>query len=214
MSYGYLPDSGTGSEAGAKVRLFSEIERGGIVSQETLATKLGIAVGLTNAYIKKCVGKGFIKMQKVPARRYAYYLTPKGFAEKAALTSEYLSHAFSFFRRARSQCHDQLDYCAKRGWNRVLLAGTGELAEVAVLAALEIPEIKLVGILAPGKNIDHFAGLPILAESRGGFDAILVTDTSRPRETYERLSSSFSEERILLVPLLHIVRKERSNSEG
>lgn len=202
-----------GAEAATTVHLFSEIELSGAISQESLASRLGIAVGLTNAYIKRCVRKGFIKMQKVPARRYAYFLTPTGFAEKAALTAEYLSHSFSFFRRARSQCHDQLAYCANRGWSRVMLAGTGELAEIAVLAALEIPEIKLVGLLAPGKNIRHFAGLDVLSEIGADFDAVLVTDTTRPHVTYENLRKKLGDDRILLVPLLHVVRKDSAQAE-
>ncbi|TAN51552.1 MAG: winged helix-turn-helix transcriptional regulator [Rhodospirillales bacterium] len=209
FSFQSEPDPSQGSEAAATVHLFTEIEQGGVVSQESLAARLGIAVGLTNAYIKRCVRKGYIKMQKVPARRYAYFLTPTGFAEKASLTAEYLSHSFSFFRRARNQCHDQLALCAKRGWKRVILAGTGELAEIAVLSAMEVPEVTLTGILAPGKNVSHFAGLPVLSECGREVDAVLITDTARPHETYERLRELIGEERILLVPLLHIVRKGR-----
>ena len=47
-------------------------------------------------------GKGLVKMSQVPLNRYAYYLTPQGFAEKSRLTAEYLSVSFNFFRRARN----------------------------------------------------------------------------------------------------------------
>ena len=33
------------------------------------------------------------------APRYAYYLTPKGFAEKSHLAAEYLTSSFAFSRR-------------------------------------------------------------------------------------------------------------------
>ncbi|CAA6604973.1 conserved hypothetical protein [Rhodospirillaceae bacterium LM-1] len=213
LSFPNGPDGSPGSDAATTVHLFSEIEQGCTISQESIATKLGIAVGLTNAYIKKCVLKGYIKMQRVPARRYAYFLTPAGFAEKASLTAEYLSHSFSFFRRARHQCHEQLDYCTKRGWKRVLLAGTGELAEVAVLSAMELPDIKLIGVLAPGTDARHFAGLPILSACGNEFDAVLVTDSVRPHETYESLRGQVPDARILLVPLLHVVRKKAVETE-
>lgn len=61
------------------------------ISQRTLAADLGVAVGLVNAYVKRCVRKGLLKVSQVPARRYRYYLTPAGFAEKAKLTGEYLA---------------------------------------------------------------------------------------------------------------------------
>ncbi|MBI4969620.1 MAG: winged helix-turn-helix transcriptional regulator [Rhodospirillales bacterium] len=189
--------------------LFNEIEREGVVSQESLATRLGVAVGLTNAYIKRCVRKGLIKMQKVPARRYAYFLTPTGFAEKGRLTAEYLSHSFDFFRRARSQSYELLHAAHMRGLRRIVLIGADELAEVAVLSALEISGLKLVGVVSPGRNATHFAGLPVFndLQAAGDFDAVMVTDTSTPRQTYEELRQRFEEDRILLAPLLHIVRR-------
>ena len=62
--------------------LLESVERNGAQSQRLLASELGIALGLVNAYLKRCVKKGLVKVSEAPARRYAYYLTPKGFAEK------------------------------------------------------------------------------------------------------------------------------------
>ncbi len=67
------------------------VEAGEVRSQRHLAAELGIALGLANAYVKRCIRKGLMKVSEVPARRYAYYLTPQGFAEKSRLTAEYLS---------------------------------------------------------------------------------------------------------------------------
>ena len=58
----------------------------GAQSQRRIAEELGIALGLVNAYLKRCVKKGLVKVSQAPARRYAYYLTPQGFAEKSRLT--------------------------------------------------------------------------------------------------------------------------------
>src|SRR5216110_111601 len=81
--------------------LLESVERDGGQSQRRIASDLGVALGLVNAYLKRCVKKGLVKIGQAPARRYAYYLTPHGFAEKSRLTVEYLSSSFSFFRRAR-----------------------------------------------------------------------------------------------------------------
>ena len=56
------------------------VEAGEVRSQRHLAAELGIALGLANAYVKRCIRKGLLKVSEVPARRYAYYLTPQGFA--------------------------------------------------------------------------------------------------------------------------------------
>src|SRR5215470_19341783 len=82
--------------------LLESVERGGATSQRSLADELGIALGLVNAYLKRCVKKGLVKVRHAPARRYAYYLTPHGFAEKSRLTLEFMSHSLALFRRAKA----------------------------------------------------------------------------------------------------------------
>src|SRR5712671_559366 len=84
--------------------LLESVERDGGQSQRRLAAELGIALGLVNAYLKRCIKKGLVKVSEAPARRYAYYLTPHGFAEKSRLTVEYLGFSFSFFRQAKADC--------------------------------------------------------------------------------------------------------------
>ena len=84
--------------------LLESVQRGDAHSQRRLASELGIALGLVNAYLKRCITKGLVKVGEAPAKRYAYYLTPGGFAEKSRLTIEYLSYSFSLFRQAKTDC--------------------------------------------------------------------------------------------------------------
>ena len=86
--------------------LLERIDDSAEINQRALAKELGIALGMTNAYLKRCVKKGWVKINQVPARRYRYYLTPKGFAEKTRLTAEYFTDSLTFFSRdVRSQCY-------------------------------------------------------------------------------------------------------------
>src|ERR1700674_1411997 len=84
--------------------LLESVARDSAQSQRHLATELDIALGLVNTYLRRCIKKGLVKVSSVPARRYAYYLTPKGFTEKSRLTVEYLSSSFGFFRQAKADC--------------------------------------------------------------------------------------------------------------
>jgi len=95
--------------------LLSAIEQDSRVTQRSLSRDLGIALGLANAYLKRCATKGLIKVSQVPLNRYAYYLTPKGFSEKSRLTAEYLTVSFNFFRDARAQCSSLFDHAARLG---------------------------------------------------------------------------------------------------
>src|SRR3984893_6520862 len=91
------------------LELLTSVEQDGDRSQRHIAAELGIALGLVNAYLKRCVKKGLVKVRDAPARRYAYYLTPHGFAEKSRLTVQYLTDSFSFFRLAKADCAHVLD---------------------------------------------------------------------------------------------------------
>ena len=95
--------------------LLEYVERGGEQSQRRLASELGVALGLVNAYVKRCMRKGLVKVRHAPARRYAYYLTPRGFAEKSRLTVEYMSHSLSLFRRAKTDCTAAFAAARERG---------------------------------------------------------------------------------------------------
>src|SRR5262245_30383264 len=99
--------------------LLNSVEVDGERSQRHIAAELGIALGLVNAYLKRCIKKGWVKVNQAPARRYAYYLTPQGFAEKSRLTVDYLSDSFSFFRRAKADCATVFADARAHGFGRV-----------------------------------------------------------------------------------------------
>jgi len=185
--------------------LLAAVEDDARVTQRSLADRLGVALGLTNAYLKRCVKKGWIKVHEIPARRYAYYLTPTGFAEKSRLTAQFLSSSFSFFRRAREDCSQCLRHAKASGWQRVLLFGGGELAEIASISAAEAG-VELVGVVVPGSNQKQIAGLPVFqsAEEAGDYDVVLMTDISQPQETYDALCDYIEVDRILCPDLLKI----------
>ena len=127
------------------------------LSQRYLARQLGVALGLANSYLKRCVKKGWVKVQQAPANRYLYYRTPTGFAEKSRLTTQYLSYSLSFYREAGESCASLFDQCGRHGWRRVLLCGVSEFAEIATLRAMD-REIEVVGIFDPRSASEKFAG--------------------------------------------------------
>jgi DNA-binding MarR family transcriptional regulator len=191
--------------------LLESVERDGAQSQRKLASDLGIALGLVNAYLKRCVKKGLLKIGQAPARRYAYYLTPHGFAEKSRLTVEYLSSSFSFFRRAREDCSSVLKAARARGWNRIALIGVSDLAEIATICALE-QGITIVAVVDAKARSDRFVGAPVVASIDavpGDFDALVVTDLQDTRETVKSALNAIEVERVF-VPALLGLRPDRA----
>lgn len=196
------------SEAQITLGLLNAVHDNETLTQRTAASQLGIALGLTNAYLKRCIKKGLIKVQQIPPNRYAYYLTPKGFAEKSRLTAEYLSSSFTFFRRARSQCTALLADSTARGWRRIALYGKSDLAEIAVLCSGE-HDVTLVGVVDPANGeTGEFFQCPLVGglSDLDAYDAILLTDLLTPQDSYDRLLASVAADRILTPPMLRVTR--------
>ena len=166
------------------LNLLDVVNENSSITQRSLANELGVALGLTNSYLKRCVRKGLIKIQQVPSNRYAYYLTPNGFAEKGRLTAEYLRQSFDFFRLARKQSLDLLKHCMEREWKRIALNGKSDLTEITILSATEL-KIELSGIIDQNAAIttSSYLNLPLVSKPSklGPIHAMIVTDMDEPQ---------------------------------
>lgn len=163
-------------EEALTLEILNAIEARSDVTQRHLADRLGVALGLANSYLKRCVRKGLVKITQAPANRYLYYLTPQGFSEKSRLTGQYLSASFDFYRRAGASMERALAECQTRGAQRVLFAGVSELAEVAAIRSHDVA-LEIVGTFDPIGARTSFAGKPVwqrLAYAPA-WDVVLVT---------------------------------------
>ena len=176
------------------------VQRNEQVSQRHLARQLGVALGLANSYLKRCVKKGWVKVQQAPANRYLYYLTPTGFTEKSRLTAEYLSTSLGFYREAGASCQRVFDECERNGWHGVLLCGVSELGEIALLRAME-RGVMIVGFYDPTSEREIFSGKRVWWDMREaeGHDARLLTDIAASGNRYVELKA-LGDEIPLLVP--------------
>ncbi len=196
------------------LNLLTSVETDGARSQRRMAADLGIALGLVNVYLKRCVKKGLVKVNDVPARRYAYYLTPQGFAEKSRLTVQYLSDSFSFFRKAKGDCSRVFEEAAARGFKRLVLAGKSDLAEIAILCAVEAGAT-VVALVDPRSEDSRFVGVEVFAsysDVKAGFDAIIVTDVASAQASYELAVGAGGGDRVL-VPALLGLRPEKKTED-
>jgi DNA-binding MarR family transcriptional regulator len=188
------------------LRLLDAVEQDRVQSQRHLASELGIALGLVNAYLKRCIKKGLVKVRQAPARRYAYYLTPQGFAEKSRLTIEYLSFSFGFFRQAKTDCSELLRLARARGLDRVLLLGRSDLAEIAALCAME-QGVAVAGLVDAETEAPQFIGVPVFRNVDAvevPFDAVLITDLRNSRSSCEAAIERLGIERVLVPELLRV----------
>jgi DNA-binding MarR family transcriptional regulator len=186
--------------------LLEYVARGGEQSQRRLASELGVALGLANAYLKRCIKKGLVKVRHAPARRYAYYLTPRGFAEKSRLTLEFMSVSFALFRRAKADCVAELETARRRGFSRIALAGASDIAEIAAICALD-GGFTIAAVVDGRLNAARFAGAPAVRSLDALTqppDAVLVTDMQDAAVIFTEAAAKFGADRVFVPALLDV----------
>lgn len=157
------------------LRILEHIHESPSITQRDLASKLGIALGLTNSYIKRLYKKGYIKIKNLTGKRIIYMLTPKGFTEKARLTLNYMARSFNYFKEIKQRIDKTYDLMVSLGIKEVVIWGNDELAELCYIASIGLP-IKIFGVVSLN-GAKKFHNLPVYskAEIRNTqFDAILV----------------------------------------
>jgi DNA-binding MarR family transcriptional regulator len=175
------------------LEILTAIGEGTPFTQRALAERLGVALGLTNLYLKRLAGKGFIKIREFSTKphtrkRLSYMLTPKGAAEKGRLTYEYMSYSLRLYRRTRENLREGMAQLARGGMKRVALCGVGEAAELAYLTLKE-SGLEPIGIFSANPGGD-FLGYPVrpLGElASAEFDAVVVATFDRPEQPVAEL---------------------------
>src|SRR2546422_4749726 len=125
------------------LEILTAIEEGRPLTQRVLAQRLGVALGLTNLYLKRLASKGLIKITEFPRKpsarkRLRYVLTSKGLLEKSRLTYEYMSYSLAIYRRTRETLREALGHLLHgQGLKRIAFYHTGEAAELAYVTRSE-----------------------------------------------------------------------------
>ena len=176
------------------LEILTAIGEGRPLTQRALAQRLGVALGLTNLYVKRLAKKGLIKITEFPRKPHArkrlrYILTPKGLLEKSRLTYDYMSYSLGIYRRTRETLREALSHLPGAGAKRVVLYGVGEAAELAYVTLKELG-------LEPIAVFDReeggvFLGLPVrpIAHAAGAdLDAVVIATFDRPEPDIAELT--------------------------
>ena len=120
-----------------ELALLENIERDPDISQASLATQLGVAVGTVNWHLKRLIEKGFVKIKRAERKKLRYIITPEGIALRARLTVDYVEQQFLLYRRTRERVSEFLDEVHQAGYDRVRIQGEGDVADICRLSCLE-----------------------------------------------------------------------------
>ena len=124
--------------------LLEQIERDPDVTQASLASQLGVAVGTVNWHLKRLIDKGYVKVKRAQRRKLRYIITPEGIALRARLTVNYIETSMRLYRRTRQRVRELLAEVQQAGYQQVSITGDGDIADICRLTCLE------QGIAHPG----------------------------------------------------------------
>jgi len=165
----------------------TELEKGEPLSQREIAGRLGIALGLVNSYLKTLVKKGYVQVKAYPRNRFAYLLTPTGFAEKSRLAFQHLSNFHKLYRITRQESLALFIRLREQGVERVSFCGLDDLTEIAYLSLQEARlELEQVIDSTAGRFLD--LDVVLMAEgAKAASGPIVITALQRTEELKREL---------------------------
>jgi len=127
----------TSPDPAREIALLETIERDPKVTQASLATQLGVAIGTVNWHLKRLIDKGYVKIKRAERRKLHYIITPEGIALRARLTVDYIEQQFLLYRNTRQRVREHLEKVRQAGYEQVVLQGEGDVADICRLTCIE-----------------------------------------------------------------------------
>ena len=118
--------------------LLEAIEQDPDVTQASLASRLGVAVGTINWHLKRLIAKGYVKVKRAERKKLRYIITPEGIALRARLTVTYVENSLQLYREVREQAREVLELVRGAGYKQVSIQGGGDIADICHLTCIEM----------------------------------------------------------------------------
>jgi DNA-binding MarR family transcriptional regulator len=157
-------------------QILQTIASGGRITQRSLASELGVALGLTNLLIRRLIGKGYVRVSRIGRRDVRYLMTPVGWKALRRTTRLSLQNTIHLYTQTREQIRATLAVVSERceidpaGDKRVVFYGAGDVAEIAYVS-LQRTNLRLVGVV-DDRRTGRFFDLPISSPGRLTVDGL------------------------------------------
>lgn len=141
-----------------ELEILKHVEGSSLLNNRMAAVKLGCSVKLAHELLRKMVERGLLHIKKHHSRRWDYFLTGSGMAEKARLTYEFIGFSMYFYHEARKESSKVCRMISESGGKTVAFIGCGDLSEIVYLGVKEW-NLELVEVYGDGRK--NFLGLPV-----------------------------------------------------
>ncbi len=124
-----------------------ELKQNPTITQRSLAHRLNVSLGLTNAILQNLIHRGWIKAKKLTGRKILYLITPQGMARATNLIYDRFRETQNYYQYTKELLTSYLTDLYHQGKRGVVIYGTNQLAEITYLSLLDSP-LKLQSILS------------------------------------------------------------------
>ena len=183
-----------------ELSLLQELEKNPIISQRALSNKFGIALGVTNACLKRMGRRVWIRITSLNHHKIGYFLTPKGFAGKAKLTLHLISWTVQHYSTLKDIIGERLLQMQNKGVERIVFYGVSDEMEIAYVT-LQGLNLKLIGIVEDEEKINRkevfgfeLKGVHQIETLKP--DAVLITSFTGQDEKKEKLGKFLDLQRV------------------
>jgi DNA-binding MarR family transcriptional regulator len=188
-----------------ELNLLQELEKNPVISQRELSHKFGIALGVTNACLKRMARRGWIRVMSLDHHKIGYYLTPKGFAEKAKLTLHLISWTVQHYCTLKDLIGERLLDMQNKGIERIVFYGVSDEMEVAYITLQGI-NLKLIGIVEDDEKLESQIIFghelePVSRIQQLNPEGVLITSLERCDQRKERLSTLLDDRKVYVTDI-------------
>ncbi len=187
-----------------QLNILREVAGNARITQAELASRCSLSVAMVNNYMKELCAGNKLEYHRKTTKSVTYHLTPSGARYLESLQLELIKEMVDMFVAAKEQIRARIVSQAQTALQRVVLFGSGHLAQLA-FHALELVGANILGVCddSPAAIGADFCGREVMSPTQIRFispDAVVIADSSRAQEICQSLSG-LSEKGIALIRL-------------
>jgi FlaA1/EpsC-like NDP-sugar epimerase len=171
------------------------IEKDSHITQREMAKALNVAVSMINIYISQFEKAKLINVKKQSIKTVEYMITKKGTERRKLLNIWYLQSSLDIYVSAKDNIVIFLNQMIDRGFQKILLYGAGEVAEIMlrVLNDDNVP-LEVTAVIDDNMNRigEKLVNVPIIGikDIRSAtHDGIMISSYTHSEKIYNHLIS-------------------------
>lgn len=174
------------------------IHKNKYITQRMICNHLNVSVSMINKYIHDYVMLGNLKKKYISSKIIYYQLTKKGINRKKILNIEYLNSSQIIYSNAKENIVIFLNKIVKNGFQRLILYGAGEVAEIILQVIIndKLIPLQVIAIIddARFKQGKMIFSIPIISRKEVKsfkYDAVLISSYTDDLEIYNKLKKNY-----------------------